>query len=234
MAARAAFRSLGHGFLPPMHFAAMVFPPGKRVKLDCMGKRPTKRRARGETRAGAQTREDFMKRTALVALGRSRSRFRRPHPRRNAPSRSPASAPSPGSSASSVSTARRRLKAAAEAINNAGGVTLGDGSKAKFAIEFLDDRCNAEEGISVVRRIASTDAFVAVGPTCSNVADRCSASCRRRRAMPPTPGCSSRSSPTSPPRADSPRSPNGRSAMCRANSTCTSRCSPGSRRSIRT
>jgi branched-chain amino acid transport system substrate-binding protein len=63
------------------------------------------------------------------------------------------------------------LKAAAEQINNAGGVTLGDGSKAKFTIEFLDDRCNAEEGISVVRRIASTDAFVAVGPTCSNVAE---------------------------------------------------------------
>jgi branched-chain amino acid transport system substrate-binding protein len=63
------------------------------------------------------------------------------------------------------------LKAAAEVINNAGGVILGDGSKAKFAIEFLDDRCNAEEGISVIRRIASTDAFVAVGPTCSNVAE---------------------------------------------------------------
>jgi branched-chain amino acid transport system substrate-binding protein len=63
------------------------------------------------------------------------------------------------------------LKAAAEVINNAGGITLGDGSKAKFVIEFLDDRCNAEEGISVIRRIASTDAFVAVGPTCSNVAE---------------------------------------------------------------
>ena len=63
------------------------------------------------------------------------------------------------------------MKAAAEEINKAGGVTLGDGSKAKFTIEFLDDRCNAEEGISVVRRIASTDAFVAVGPTCSNVAE---------------------------------------------------------------
>ncbi len=63
------------------------------------------------------------------------------------------------------------LKAAAEVINTAGGVTLGDGTKAKFAIEFLDDRCNAEEGISVIRRIASTDAFIAVGPTCSNVAE---------------------------------------------------------------
>lgn len=63
------------------------------------------------------------------------------------------------------------MKAAAEEINSKGGVTLGDGTKAKFTVDFLDDRCNAEEGISVVRRIASTDAFVAVGPTCSNVAE---------------------------------------------------------------
>jgi len=63
------------------------------------------------------------------------------------------------------------MKAAAEEINKTGGVTLGDGSKAKFTVEFLDDRCNAEEGISVVRRIASSDAFVAIGPTCSNVAE---------------------------------------------------------------
>ncbi|HYM47428.1 MAG TPA: ABC transporter substrate-binding protein [Burkholderiaceae bacterium] len=63
------------------------------------------------------------------------------------------------------------MKAAAEEINKAGGVTLGDGTKAKMTVEFLDDRCNAEEGISVVRRISSSDAFVAVGPTCSNVAE---------------------------------------------------------------
>jgi len=63
------------------------------------------------------------------------------------------------------------MKAAAEEINKAGGVTLGDGTKGKITVEFLDDRCNAEEGISVVRRIASSDAFVAVGPTCSNVAE---------------------------------------------------------------
>jgi branched-chain amino acid transport system substrate-binding protein len=63
------------------------------------------------------------------------------------------------------------MKAAAEVINASGGVTLGDGTKAKLTVEFLDDRCNAEEGISVVRRIAATDAFVAVGPTCSNVAE---------------------------------------------------------------
>lgn len=64
------------------------------------------------------------------------------------------------------------MKAAAEQINKAGGVTLGDGSKAKLAIEYLDDRCNAEEGINALRRIAAqNDAFVAVGPTCSNVAE---------------------------------------------------------------
>ena len=40
------------------------------------------------------------------------------------------------------------MKAAAEQINKAGGVTLGDGTKAKLVIEYLDDRCNAEEGIN--------------------------------------------------------------------------------------
>ncbi|MDH5211892.1 MAG: ABC transporter substrate-binding protein [Betaproteobacteria bacterium] len=63
------------------------------------------------------------------------------------------------------------LRAAADVVNKAGGVKLADGSKAKIAIEFYDDRCNAEEGISVIRRIAGTDAVVAVGPTCSNVAE---------------------------------------------------------------
>ncbi len=63
------------------------------------------------------------------------------------------------------------MNAAAEKINNEGGVKLGDGATGKFAIEYLDDRCVAEEGISVVRRIASGSAFIAVGPTCSNVAE---------------------------------------------------------------
>ncbi len=64
------------------------------------------------------------------------------------------------------------MKAAAEQINKNGGVTLGDGTKARLAIEYLDDRCNAEEGINALRRIAAQpDAIVAVGPTCSNVAE---------------------------------------------------------------
>jgi branched-chain amino acid transport system substrate-binding protein len=64
------------------------------------------------------------------------------------------------------------MKAAADKINAEGGVTLGDGSKAKMVVEYLDDRCNAEEGINVLRRIAAqNDAVVAIGPTCSNVAE---------------------------------------------------------------
>jgi len=63
------------------------------------------------------------------------------------------------------------MLAAAEVINKAGGVKLADGSKAKVVVDFYDDRCTAEEGISVIRRIAGTDALVAVGPTCSNVAE---------------------------------------------------------------
>ena len=64
------------------------------------------------------------------------------------------------------------MQAAAAMINKAGGVTLGDGTKARLVIEYLDDRCNAEEGINALRRIAAqNDAFVAIGPTCSNVAE---------------------------------------------------------------
>ena len=63
------------------------------------------------------------------------------------------------------------MLAAAEVINKAGGVKLADGSKVKMVVDFYDDRCNAEEGISVIRRIAGGDALVAIGPTCSNVAE---------------------------------------------------------------
>ncbi|MDQ5850205.1 MAG: ABC transporter substrate-binding protein [Pseudomonadota bacterium] len=63
------------------------------------------------------------------------------------------------------------LLAAADVINKQGGVRLADGSKAKMVVEFYDDRCTAEEGISIIRRVHGTDAIVAVGPTCSNVAE---------------------------------------------------------------
>lgn len=63
------------------------------------------------------------------------------------------------------------LTAAAEKINAAGGVKLGDGAVGKFKITYYDTRCNPEEAISVVRRIASTNAIVGVGPTCSSEAE---------------------------------------------------------------
>ena len=64
------------------------------------------------------------------------------------------------------------MKAAADQINKAGGVTMGDGVKARMVVEYLDDRCSAEEGINALRRIASQpDAIVVNGPTCSNVAE---------------------------------------------------------------
>jgi branched-chain amino acid transport system substrate-binding protein len=63
------------------------------------------------------------------------------------------------------------LEAAADVVNKAGGVKLGDGAKGKIVIDYMDDRCNAEEGISVVRRMASTSTLVGIGPSCSNVAE---------------------------------------------------------------
>jgi branched-chain amino acid transport system substrate-binding protein len=42
------------------------------------------------------------------------------------------------------------LLAAADVVYKGGGVKLADGSKAKIAIEFYDDRCNAEEGSAAV------------------------------------------------------------------------------------
>jgi branched-chain amino acid transport system substrate-binding protein len=63
------------------------------------------------------------------------------------------------------------MLAAADVINKQGGVKLADGSKAKVVVDFFDDRCSAEEGISVVRRMYGTDSLIAVGPTCSNVAE---------------------------------------------------------------
>jgi branched-chain amino acid transport system substrate-binding protein len=63
------------------------------------------------------------------------------------------------------------IHAAIAEINKAGGVKLADGTKAQIVTEFFDDRCNAEEGISVIRRIAGGEWIVAIGPTCSNVAE---------------------------------------------------------------
>ncbi len=58
-----------------------------------------------------------------------------------------------------------------EEINKAGGIRLADGTHARIVTTWLDERCNAEEGISVVRKLASEDWLVMIGPTCSGVAE---------------------------------------------------------------
>ena len=63
------------------------------------------------------------------------------------------------------------LDMAVDEMNAAGGIRLKDGSRAKIVTTFQDERCNAEEGISVVRKLASEDWLVLIGPTCSNVAE---------------------------------------------------------------
>ncbi|MGH7006411.1 MAG: ABC transporter substrate-binding protein, partial [Alphaproteobacteria bacterium] len=63
------------------------------------------------------------------------------------------------------------MKAAADEINAKGGVKLKDGSMAKIVVGYNDDRCDGETGINVVRRIASADWLIAIGPSCSNVAE---------------------------------------------------------------
>ncbi len=63
------------------------------------------------------------------------------------------------------------MKAAADEINAKGGVKLKDGTMAKMVVAYNDDRCDGETGINVVRRLASGDWLIAVGPSCSNVAE---------------------------------------------------------------
>ena len=63
------------------------------------------------------------------------------------------------------------MRAAVDKINSQGGIKLADGATGKIKMEFLDDRCTAEDGISIVRRMAAGNTLVGVGPSCSNVAE---------------------------------------------------------------
>ena len=67
--------------------------------------------------------------------------------------------------------AEAALRAAADEINSKGGVKLRDGANGRIIVDYLDTRCNAEEAISVARRIASSSSIVAIGPTCSGEAE---------------------------------------------------------------
>ena len=60
---------------------------------------------------------------------------------------------------------------AIDEINEAGGVKIG-GKAVKIDKKVYDDACNAEQGLSVARRLATADqVLVSLGPTCSNVAE---------------------------------------------------------------
>src|SRR5437867_6516902 len=109
---------------------------------------------------------------------------------------------------------------AVDEINEAGGVMV-QGKRVKIVQSVYDDACKAEEGLTVVRRLADSDKVLfSLGPTCSVWRSRCSGFSRSGSATPPTPDCSFCSSPT--PRSSSvwPRSHRGPSAMWGTSPPC--------------
>jgi branched-chain amino acid transport system substrate-binding protein len=63
------------------------------------------------------------------------------------------------------------LNAAIQAVNDAGGVKMGDGVMAKMELSYFDSACSAEQGIAIARKVATaSDALIGMGPTCSGVA----------------------------------------------------------------
>lgn len=60
---------------------------------------------------------------------------------------------------------------AIDEINEAGGVEI-KGKRVKLVKYAYDDACKAEEGLTIVRRLADSDKVLfSLGPTCSNVAE---------------------------------------------------------------
>ena len=125
------------------------------------------------------------------------------------------------------------LIGAIEAVIAAGGVTLADGSKAKMELSFYDDRCNAEEGISVLRRIAGSGAVVAIGPTCSNVAEPLFGILQKTVDDEGDSGLQIPVFTDTAIKGGLAKISQWRSATSPTRTRCTSRCSSGSRRSIR-
>ena len=66
---------------------------------------------------------------------------------------------------------RAALSAAADRINASGGVRLADGAIGKFEVSYADDHCSAVDAITLIRQFAVSGALVAVGPSCSSVAE---------------------------------------------------------------
>jgi len=69
------------------------------------------------------------------------------------------------------SSSKGLAQLAVDEINEAGGLLV-QGKRVKMTIHTYDDACKAEEGLTVVRRLADADKVLfSLGPTCSNVAE---------------------------------------------------------------
>jgi branched-chain amino acid transport system substrate-binding protein len=66
---------------------------------------------------------------------------------------------------------RAALRAAVQRIDHSGGVRLADASVGHFDIVYTDDHCNPADGIAFLKQVAASDALVAIGPSCSSVAE---------------------------------------------------------------
>ncbi|HZS61098.1 MAG TPA: ABC transporter substrate-binding protein, partial [Gemmatimonadaceae bacterium] len=66
---------------------------------------------------------------------------------------------------------RAALTAAAEWINSHGGVKLSDGTMGRFEVSYDDDHCKPADAMALVKQYEASDALVAVGPSCSSVAE---------------------------------------------------------------
>lgn len=69
------------------------------------------------------------------------------------------------------SSSKGLAQLAVDEINEAGGLPV-QGKRVKMTLHTYDDACKAEEGLTVVRRLADADKVLfSLGPTCSNVAE---------------------------------------------------------------
>ncbi len=66
---------------------------------------------------------------------------------------------------------RAALTAAAEWINAHGGIRLGDGAMGRFDVTYDDDHCAPADAAALVQRYTASDALIAIGPSCSSVAE---------------------------------------------------------------
>lgn len=65
--------------------------------------------------------------------------------------------------------ARIALQVAAQEVNSGGGVKLRDGTTGRIRLTYFNQDANA--AVDIVRRLASEDWLVVIGPTCSKIAE---------------------------------------------------------------